>query len=160
MLCAGGYCTSESNQGQPTQGVQYAWADIEGKSRSEILFGGEPLTGTVGPPAGVALSAGTRLLNPAINITQKGLAHVEKFHTGERAVRLGKSIFNAGENLARLIRSGTQTPMVRQANGNFSRTFDVGRNIGVDRVTGAQTSTMTVITSPSGNLVTSFPGVP
>lgn len=123
------------------------------------LFG-EPLTGTGPVPAGALVGVGTRLLNPAINITQKGLAHVEKLHTGARAAGLGKSVFNAGENLVRLIRSGTHSPMVQQVNGNLARTLDVGRNIGVDRVTGAQTSTMTVITSPSGNLVTAFPEFP
>jgi hypothetical protein len=72
----------------------------------------------------------------------------------------GKSKFNANEHITGLIRSATQHPMVRQPNGNFSRTFDVFRNIGVDRVTGQQTSIMTVITKPNGNLVTAFPGAP
>ena len=43
---------------------------------------------------------------------------------------------------------------------NIVRTFDVGRNIGIDRVTGGQTSVMTIVTESDGTLVTAFPGVP
>jgi hypothetical protein len=50
--------------------------------------------------------------------------------------------------------------MVQQGNGNFARTWDAGRSIGIDRVTGQQTSVMTVITRPNGELVTAFPGRP
>jgi hypothetical protein len=51
-------------------------------------------------------------------------------------------------------------PMVRQVNGNFVRTFDAGRIIGIDRVTGQSSSTVTIITRANGNLVTMFPGAP
>ena len=43
--------------------------------------------------------------------------------------------------------------------GNFIRTVDMGRPIGVDAKTGGQsTSFMTVITDSQGNLVNTFPG--
>jgi len=51
-------------------------------------------------------------------------------------------------------------PVVRQANGNFARTFDAGRVIGIDRATGLTSSIVTIITTPEGNLVTMFPGLP
>ncbi len=71
-----------------------------------------------------------------------------------------KSKFNQGEDVIALIKGGTQQPMVRQANGRFARTFDAGRDIGVDRTTGLQTGWMTVITKADGTLVTAFPGLP
>jgi hypothetical protein len=50
-------------------------------------------------------------------------------------------------------------PMVRQANGYFARTFNARRAIGIDRATGQASSTVTIITTSSGDLVTMFPGV-
>ena len=71
-----------------------------------------------------------------------------------------RSKFFDGEDIVGLITRGTQQPMVRQRNGNFARVWDVGRPIGIDRATGKPTSIMTVITNPSGELVTAFPGRP
>jgi uncharacterized protein RhaS with RHS repeats len=114
-----------------------------------VIIGGEVAKGA------------TKLLNPPINITQKGLKHVVDRHTVNNIAKFAnKSKFNVGEDLSGLIRSGTQQRAVPQPNGNFARTFDVGRNIGVDRATGGQTSVMTIITRPNGDLVTAFPGVP
>jgi RHS repeat-associated protein len=115
----------------------------------------------LGVPCQQAASGGARLLNPPINITGKGLKHTLERHAAGGAARFaGKSKFNAGEDIAALIRSGTQQPMVRQANGNFARTFDVGREIGFDRNVGGPTSIMTIITRSNGDLVTAFPGRP
>lgn len=101
------------------------------------------------------------LLNGPIRITEKGMAHVVERHTvNDIAKFAGKSKFNEGENLSALINSGTQQRMIQQANGNFARTWDAGRSIGIDRVTGQQTSVMTVITRPNGELITAFPGGP
>jgi hypothetical protein len=108
-----------------------------------------------------APKGGPKLLNPPINITQKGLQHVVDRHTASGIAKFAsKSKFNPGENIADLITAGTQQPMVQQAGGRFARTFDVGRNIGLDRATGGQTSIMTIITEGNGSLVTAFPGVP
>lgn len=54
----------------------------------------------------------------------------------------------------------TQKAMVRQADGNFARTFDAGEMIGIDRVIRQATSVVTIITAPNGDFVTMFPGVP
>jgi RHS repeat-associated protein len=108
--------------------------------------------------AGVAALQEARV---AINITDKGLAHVLERHTfNEIAKFAGKSKFNEGENLTSLINQGSQHQATLQANGNFVRTFDVGRNIGIDRSVGQQTSIMTVVTRSNGDLVTAFPGYP
>jgi hypothetical protein len=71
-----------------------------------------------------------------------------------------KSIFNAGENIQGLIKAAEGTAPVRQATGNFERVVDAGRPIGIDRATGAPTSTYTVITKPNGDLISAFPGKP
>jgi RHS repeat-associated protein len=104
---------------------------------------------------------GQLLLNGPIKITEKGMSHVVERHTAKGIAKFaGKSKFNEGENLSALINSGTQQQMAKQANGNLARTWDAGRLIGIDRVTGRQTSVMTVITRPNGDLVTAFPGRP
>jgi hypothetical protein len=100
-------------------------------------------------------------LNPPIRITPQGLQHVVERHTLPGLPQFAnKSKFNAGEDVAALIRSGTQQPMTRQPNGRYARTFDVGRIIGYDRNAGRQTSIMTIITEADGRLVTAFPGAP
>jgi len=141
------------------------WLDniigCKGNLQENLTALGLDVVGAVLPFA-TGLGRGYKLaLNPPINITQKGLEHTLQRHTinGLEAFA-GKSKFNKGENVTDLIRSSTQQPAVRQANGNYARTFDAGRNVGVDHATGAQTSTMTVITRPNGDLVTAFPGSP
>ena len=49
---------------------------------------------------------------------------------------------------------------MEQANGNFSRIVDAGREIGIDRLTGQPTSIYTIITNIRSELVTAFPGMP
>jgi hypothetical protein len=89
------------------------------------------------------------------------LQHVLERHTANNIPKFAnKSKFIAGVNLKELIQRGTQMPMIPQANGNFSRTFDAGKVIGIDRATGQTTSTVTIITAPNTDLVTMFPGMP
>jgi hypothetical protein len=108
-----------------------------------------------------AAKGAPKLLNPGINVTEKGMQHVLERHIVNGIPEFaGKSKFTTGVNLQELIQQGTQMPMVRQANGNFARTFDAGRAIGIDRATGQASSTVTIITGPNGNLITMFPGAP
>jgi RHS repeat-associated protein len=101
-----------------------------------------------------------KLLNPGINVTEKGMQHVLERHTVNGIAEFaGKSKFATGINFQKLIQQGTQMPMVRQPNGNFARTFDSGVAIGIDR-TGQASSTVTIVTRPNGDLVTMFPGDP
>lgn len=110
---------------------------------------------------GVAAKTTPKLLNPGINVTEQGMQHVLERHIVNGISEFaGKSKFTTGVNLQELIQQGTQMPMVRQANGNFARTFDAGRAIGVNRATGQASSTVTIITGPNGNLITMFPGAP
>jgi RHS repeat-associated protein len=117
--------------------------------------------GNAADAAADAAKTGQNLLNPGINVTERGMQHVLERHIVNGIPEFAsKSKFTTGVNLTELIQQGTQMPMVRQANGNFARTFDAGRAIGIDRATGQASSTVTIITAPNGNLVTMFPGVP
>jgi hypothetical protein len=99
--------------------------------------------------------------NPAgIAVSASALQHITDRHTVGGAETDGKSIFNAGESITALIKSAEQVSPVPQAGGNLARVCDAGRIIGIDRATGRQTSTYSVITTDSGQLVTAFPGRP
>lgn len=112
-------------------------------------------------PGGNAPTETSILLNGPIEITERGMAHVVNRHTVNGIAKYAnKSKFNQGEDLEALINSGTQQRVVLQPNGNYVRTWDVGRAIGVDRSTGSQTSVMTVVTRQNGELVTAHPGPP
>lgn len=101
------------------------------------------------------------LLNPPINISSEGIKHVNERHSYERLEKFsGKSVFNKNEDIPDLIQKASQQPIKKQPNGNWQRTVDIGRLIGFDRTKNAQTSIITVITKPNGDLVTAFPGEP
>ncbi len=119
-----------------------------------------------GQIATILAVVGTSLIGPEgeasqiIRITEAGLKHVLETHAVGGAETLGKSIFHAGEDIPALIKSAESVAPVKQAGGNLERIVEAGRTIGTDRATGQATSTYTVITRPSGDLVTAFPGRP
>lgn len=101
------------------------------------------------------------MVEPAANVTSRGLQHVLDRHAVGGAQTAGKSTFNAGENIVDLIRQAESVPAVQQVGRNtFERVVNAGRSIGVDRATGQPTSTYTVITNAAGDLITAFPGIP
>jgi hypothetical protein len=103
----------------------------------------------------------TKLLNPVINMSEKGLAHTLDRHTVNGIAKwANKSKFLNASEVKSLIQQATQMPMIKQAHGNFSRTVNAGINIGIDRATGNPTSIYTVITNRQGSLITAFPGRP
>jgi hypothetical protein len=79
---------------------------------------------------------------------------------GAKAILGKKSIFGAGEDVKGLIKAAEGVTPTRMGGGDFARVVDAGRPIGIDRATGAPTSTYTVITKPNGNLVNAYPGKP
>jgi hypothetical protein len=96
-----------------------------------------------------------------INTNEEGMRHALEGHAEMVNPGItGKSKFTGRVNLRELIRLGTSAPRTRQPNGNYARTFDAGKIVGADRVTGQGTSTVTIITRPNGDLVTMFPGSP
>lgn len=125
-----------------------------------------PTGSGVGANAGAGLAVGaTFFIGPeaeGITLTAEGLEHVATGHMvgGALAVAGEKSIFNAGEDVQGLIKAAESAPPTRMGGGDFVRVVDAGRPIGIDRATGAPTSTYSVITKPNGNLVNAFPGKP
>jgi RHS repeat-associated protein len=95
-----------------------------------------------------------------IKITEIAIKHILNRHTVGGLTTTGKSIFSEGENIAQLIKAAEGVTPVGQAGGNFARTVDAGRIIGVDRTTGAATSVYTIITNAANDLITAFPGRP
>ena len=74
-----------------------------------------------------------------------------------------KSRFNEGMTKDDVIsilqeKNTVTTPAYKSASGNYVRTVDTGRNIGIDKYTKQPTQMMTVITDNQGNLVNVFPG--
>jgi len=113
--------------------------------------------------AAAAAGGAPKLLGQPITWKAKDLEKVLSKHGPDIAGKGGmlKSRFNEGEDIVALIEGGTHQQASPQAGSkNMVRVFDVGRNIGTDVQTGAQTSTMTIVTTPSGRLVTAFPGGP
>jgi len=133
---------------------------------TSLMAGGGFICGILcGTTATTAVSQGdkivgqtVRLLNPAIKITEKALTKISQIHQG--AYDGTKSVFYEGENIVELIRGTTQNPMVTQIGDKFARIVDIGRNIGIDRLTGQQTHMITVITNAANELITAYPGVP
>ncbi len=125
-----------------------------------LFAGGLGLKGLAMGLRGAAKTS-TKLLGQPINQTAKGLAHVLDRHTINGIAKYaGKSKFANPAEVSKLIQQATHHPMTLQANGNYARIINVGRNIGTNMVTGKPTSIYTVITRPNGNLVTAFPGRP
>jgi RHS repeat-associated protein len=97
----------------------------------------------------------------AINITEEGMEYVLERHAADGVKSAGKSLFKGSKGeIKSLIKKAASTTPTKQANGNLARVVNAGRTVGVDRATGAPTSTYTVITKASGDLVTAFPGRP
>jgi hypothetical protein len=120
---------------------------------------GSGVAAKTGAVAGIALSIFFGPEAKGVNVTVEGLEHVAERHMlGGALASVGKkSIFNAGEDVEGLIKAAES---VRMGGGDFARVVDAGRPIGIDRATGAPTSTYTVITRANGNLVNAFPGKP
>jgi hypothetical protein len=95
-----------------------------------------------------------------IQLTARGVAHVEARHMVRGAETAGRSVFNEGEDVLGLILNASGQAAREQAGGNFVRIMDAGRNIGVDRATDEATSIYTVITNNADELITAFPGRP
>ncbi|WP_315850547.1 VENN motif pre-toxin domain-containing protein [Yersinia rohdei] len=93
--------------------------------------------------------------------TGSGLEYAWKKHGGEWGAN--KSHFTmTKDELKMVLQSDTvvKTPVqYSPSTGNYIRTVDMGKNIGVDAMNNSMpTSIMTVITDKKGNLVNTFPG--
>jgi RHS repeat-associated protein len=109
---------------------------------------------------GEAAESAAEAAQNQLKVTEKGLKYIAERHLAGGARTAGKSLFNAGEDIRGLVQAGENVNPVQQLGGNFERIIDAGRDIGIDRVTGAATQCYTVITNAAGEVVTAFPGVP
>jgi hypothetical protein len=93
---------------------------------------------------------------------ESGTGHAAERHGPDADPKWkGKSKFDKGENIDDLVMGAKDTPATQQPNGNWARTYDVGRTIGTDATNGnARTSMVTVIQNPQGKVITAFPGAP
>ncbi|MDO5693744.1 MAG: hypothetical protein Q4G70_14925, partial [Pseudomonadota bacterium] len=95
------------------------------------------------------------------NVTGSGLEYAWKKHGGGWGPN--KSAFTISKDELKAV---LQDPLVVKTpayqsptSGNYVRTVDMGRFIGIDAKTGGQpTNFLTVITDNKGNLVNTFPG--
>jgi hypothetical protein len=92
-----------------------------------------------------------------ISISAERYQHVLDRH-GYDTLQKNVSTFNKGLDIKSLIGQASKVAPRVQSNGNLERIFNVGKNIGLDRVTGKPTSIITVITNKASELITSFPG--
>lgn len=102
----------------------------------------------------------TLVRSQPIEITQGALRHVMDRHAPGGARNAGKSTFFAAGSIRSLISDAIYYMPVQQSGDNMQRVIDAGRPIGIYRATGKPTNIYTVITTPSGMLVTAFPGPP
>lgn len=134
---------------------------LEAAGKQGAKEGLEKAEGAAAKEATELEASAQKLLNPPINVTEKGLEHVIERHTIPGLSKYAnKSKFFQSEDVVKLIKEGTQQKMILQPNGRYARTFEVGRDIGIDRATNKPTGIMTIITDAKGNLVTAFPGKP
>jgi RHS repeat-associated protein len=120
-------------------------------------FVAEAAFSALGALCGVAAGGTTS----ALNVTEKGFAHVLARHVPGGVQTAGRSLFSGSAQEVRgLIEAAGRVAPAQQAGGNFARIVDAGRSIGIDRATGAATSRYTVITNAAGDLITAFPGIP
>lgn len=99
--------------------------------------------------------------NGDANITGSGLEYAWKKHGGSWGTN--KSAFTISKDELKLLLQNPRvvnTPAYQSStSGNYIRTVDVGKNIGIDSKNGSRpTSIITVITDRQGNLVNTFPG--
>jgi hypothetical protein len=138
--------------------LEDTWAGIKSIPSQIADFAGDSRKGGfVASLAMVPLTIGQPAQQP-IRLTAKSVVHVLERHIALGEKSAGKSIFNAVEGIVDLVRGADNVAPVTQTNRNLRRVVNAGRDIGLDRATGQQTSTYTVITNKLNELVTMFPG--
>jgi hypothetical protein len=73
---------------------------------------------------------------------------------------VGKSTFNMGDDVVRLVKAAEAMRRAKQAGRNFERIVNARRPVGIDRATGQGTHIYIVTTKCRRELVTAFPGKP
>lgn len=158
------------------QSWDIASGDQEGINLGELAIS----TGVGGALGGAGKAIGNKITNTLGNKATKTLVAVSPNNNtkllGQPIIGTGhaferhtinsiddwvlRSKFTNASEVQTLINNATHQLRTLQVNGNYQRIVNAGRNIGIDKNTGLQTSIYTVITKPNGVCVTAFPGMP
>lgn len=80
--------------------------------------------------------------------------------TGAKLPYENKSKFDSSSIISDAISKSHEHPALRAGNGNHVITFDMGHQVGFDAVAKRRTSSVTVVVSPRGEVITAHPGTP
>ncbi|MHB1462672.1 MAG: hypothetical protein ACYC1M_15390 [Armatimonadota bacterium] len=99
-----------------------------------------------------------------IEVTTSSWQHIMDRHTAGGAKNAGASTFNGGEDIKALIKQAEIVTPEIESNGYVSRDYDAGHIVGYDdyrydKRKNRQTSTIKVIATQTGKLVTCYPVV-
>ena len=95
-----------------------------------------------------------------IEITNSSWQHVTSRHTLSGSKNSGASIFYQGENIKALVKFSEIVTPEQEQNSYYSRDYDAGHIVGFDPYrNGMQTTTVKVISTANGQLVTVYPVV-
>ncbi len=147
-------------------GTSIATNTTAGKTALRLLENEAARVGKVGVNTGLNAAEGVvasriNVRTGDANVTGSGLEYAWKKHGG--AWGENKSAFTISKDELKVALQDplvVNTPAYQSAtSGNYIRTVDMGRTVGIDAKTGGQpTNFMTVITDSKGNLVNTFPG--
>ena len=131
------------------------------RAGSEKLANVEGADSTSGAVGEGVIASRVNVRTGDANVKGSGLEYAWKKHGGDWGAN--KSSFTIPKDELQIILQDTlvvQAPAYKSpTSGNYIRTVDMGRTIGVDAKAGGQaTSFITVITDAKGNLINTFPG--
>lgn len=94
-----------------------------------------------------------------INVSNSGWAHVIGRHFSGSQFSIAQSELRALLGSKQVVGSPVLRTLEGPGGTQYLRQIEMGQVMGVDKFTGANTSTLTVITDGFGNLATPFPGI-
>lgn len=93
-----------------------------------------------------------------LHLSARAEKHVREGHFAGGKKSRGKSLFNTGADLLKLLKAAEKSKTRREQNGRDKRVTDSGVMIGTDGRSGRPVRTYVVIAEPDGEVVTMYPG--
>ncbi|MEQ1918352.1 MAG: hypothetical protein ABL955_04075 [Elusimicrobiota bacterium] len=93
-----------------------------------------------------------------LRLSPRAEKHIREGHFPEGSRTRGKSVFVAGTDLLKLLKSAESSKPRREKNGRDKRVTDAKAVIGSDGRSGKPVKTYVVIAEPDGEVVTMYPG--
>ncbi len=93
-----------------------------------------------------------------LRLSARAEKHIREGHFPAGSRTRGKSIFVAGTDLLKLLKSAESSKPRREKNGRDKRVIDAQAVIGSDGRSGRPVKTYVVIAEPDGEVVTMYPG--